>query len=674
VEAWTHPGSGAQRFAAVTRATEFRPGIGLPGRVWSSGAPLWVSDVTADTNFPRAPVAAADGLHSAFGFPIVSRGVIVGVVEFFSRWIEEPDEELLLIMTTVGASIGRYLERRWAEEEVRFQKALLESQSETTIDGVIVVATDGFTILQANRRFAELWGVSEDLLKPGRNATELGHIFQQFANPEETAREFLEIFQDPSLESRKEVRLTNGRIFDRYTAPLYSTDGHLYGRAWYFRDVTDRVRTQQQLAAAKERTEFLADASAVFAASLDADAILSSLARLAVPFLADWCIVDVLADDGHLRRVSVTHADPSAAEVAASLAARSGYAPEGGGCVGRVLNTAVAELESENIDPVALSGDRDPDYRAIVGGLGISSYMCVPLVARGRRLGAITFAVTAASNRRYTRGDLALGEDLARRAALAVDNARLYRDQAHIARVLQTSLLPPDLPQIPGVELSASYHAAGEGNEVGGDFYDVFRTGPGDWAVVIGDVCGKGADAAALTALVRYTVRAAAVQARKPKRVLAALNDAILRQREEREFCTVAYARLRPSPTGARLTMCCGGHPLPLILRADGAVEPAAKPGSLIGVFPQPDLSDVVIELGPGDAVVMYTDGVTEARSPEGLFGDHLLSGVLAESAGLSAQDICKRIETTVLDFQAGRPRDDIAIVVLRVPPAPVPL
>ncbi|MGH3112835.1 MAG: PP2C family protein-serine/threonine phosphatase, partial [Gaiellaceae bacterium] len=343
--------------------------------------------------------------------------------------------------------------------------------------------------------------------------------------------------------------------------------------------------------------------------------------------------------------------------------------PEEGGCAGRVLASGIAEIETEVGDPAAVSGDRDPDYRAIVGGLGIRSYLCVPLVARGRTLGAITFAVTDFSGRRYTPGDLALGDDLARRAGLAVDNARLYRDQAYIARVLQTSLLPPDLPQIPGVELAASYHAAGEGNEVGGDFYDVFRTGPGDWAVVIGDVCGKGADAAALTALVRYTIRAAAVQARKPKRVVAALNDAILRQRQEREFCTIAYARVRPETLGARVTVCCGGHPLPLIVRASGLVEPAAKPGSLIGVFAEPDLSDVVVELAPGDTLVLYTDGVTEARSPDGAFGENLLPEVLAGSAGRSADEICKRIESAVLDFQAGRPRDDIALVVLRVRP-----
>jgi PAS domain S-box-containing protein len=672
-EVWIRPSSEAERFAGVTRASVLGPGAGLPGRVWSAAGPVWVSDVTADGNFPRASVAIADGLHGAFGFPISSRGAVVGVVEFFSRWIEEPDEDLLVIMRTIGAAIGRYLERRWAEEEVKFQKALLESQSETTIDGVLVVATDGITILQANRRFAELWGVSEDLLKPGRSAADLSPIFEQFADPEESAREILEIFQDPSASSRKEARLTDGRIFDRYTAPLYATDGHLYGRAWYFRDVTDRVRTQQQLAAAKERTELLAEASSVFSASLDTDAILSSLARLAVPFVADWCIVDVAGEDGRIRRVAVTHANPADRSVAASLAARTGYPAEEGGCVGRVMSSAVAELAAEVTDAARVSGERDPDYRALVRGLGISSYMCVPLVARGRTLGAITLAVTAASGRRYAPGDLALGDDLTRRAALAVDNARLYRDQAHIARVLQTSLLPPDLPQIPGMELAAAYHAAGEGNEVGGDFYDVFRTAPGDWAVVVGDVCGKGADAAALTALVRYTVRAAAVQARKPKRVLAMLNEAILRQREEREFCTIAYARLRPIAGGARLTVCCGGHPLPVIVRADGTVESAAKPGSLIGVFPEPDLSDVLIELGPGDAVVLYTDGVTEARSPDGQFGDHLLPEVLAQSAGLSANEIATLIETTVLDFQAGRPRDDIAIVVLRVPQVTAP-
>ena len=168
-----------------------------------------------------------------------------------------------------------------------------------------------------------------------------------------------------------------------------------------------------------------------------------------------------------------------------------------------------------------------------------------------------------------------------------------------MARTLQGSLLPRELPEIPGVELAARYLAAGEGNEVGGDFYDCFETGAGDWALVIGDVCGKGAEAAALTALARYTVRAAALQTRSPSAVLAQLNAALLRDRHDYRFCTVLYASLTPHEAGVSACLTAGGHPLPLVLRAGGAVETAGTPGSLLGIVDPPELAEHRLELAP---------------------------------------------------------------------------
>ena len=165
---------------------------------------------------------------------------------------------------------------------------------------------------------------------------------------------------------------------------------------------------------------------------------------------------------------------------------------------------------------------------------------------------------------------------------------------------MQQSLLPPVLPSIAGVELAARYRPAGEGNEVGGDFYDVFATGRDDWAVVMGDVCGKGAAAAAVTALARYTLRAAAMQARKPSRVLATLNEALRRQQTDQRFCTVAYVRVRRVEQRIRATIACGGHPLPLILRANGRVETAGVPGTMLGFFDDPRLVDTAVDLDRG--------------------------------------------------------------------------
>jgi serine phosphatase RsbU (regulator of sigma subunit) len=261
-----------------------------------------------------------------------------------------------------------------------------------------------------------------------------------------------------------------------------------------------------------------------------------------------------------------------------------------------------------------------------------------------------------------------LAQELARRCATAIDNARLYMDRSYIARTLQQSLLPVELPDIPGVETAARFRATGEGNEVGGDFYDLFETGNRGWTVVMGDVCGKGPDAAAVTALARYTLRAAAMRERLPSRSLAVLNEALLRQRDDRRFCTVAYAYIEKLDHGARAGISSGGHPLPLLLRVDGSVEPVGVPGTLLGVVPDPDLEDRAVTLEPGDALVFYTDGVIESRvSSNGVLDERRLMELVATCAGGSADAIAAKVEEAAVLSQNGRPKDDIAVLVLRV-------
>jgi serine phosphatase RsbU (regulator of sigma subunit) len=295
------------------------------------------------------------------------------------------------------------------------------------------------------------------------------------------------------------------------------------------------------------------------------------------------------------------------------------------------------------------------------------SAIIVPMTTRSRTLGAITF-VSGPSGRRFDEQDVELAQDLARRCATAIDNARLYTERSYIARTLQQSLLPVELPDIPGVETAARFRPTGEGNEVGGDFYDMFETGNRGWAVVMGDVCGKGPDAAAVTALARYTLRAAAMRERLPSRSLAVLNEALLRQRDDRRFCTVAYAYLEKLDRGARAGISTGGHPLPLLLRADGSVELAGAPGTLLGVFEDPDLEDQAVTLEPGDALILYTDGVIESRmTSNGVLDERRLAELVATCAGSGADAIAAKVEEAAVLSQDGRPKDDIAVLVLRV-------
>ncbi|MBA2725453.1 MAG: serine/threonine-protein phosphatase [Actinobacteria bacterium] len=256
-----------------------------------------------------------------------------------------------------------------------------------------------------------------------------------------------------------------------------------------------------------------------------------------------------------------------------------------------------------------------------------------------------------------------------RAAEVALSEHALMTSQRrleHIAKTLQKSLLPPVLPAIEWLEVAGAYHPAGAGSEVGGDFYDVFETARGDWAITLGDVVGKGPKAASLTGLARYTLRAAAIHSRQPAEVLAVLNEAIAQQHPD-EYCTIAYCRLRKRPSGIVLTTSSGGHPSPLILRSDGIVQEACEPGLIVGAFPnwKGDTSRKYLE--PGDTLVLYSDGVTDARRGADFFGEERLRRHLSAHRHLTATGIAESLSEEVLAHQEGSPSDDIAILVAKV-------
>jgi phosphoserine phosphatase RsbU/P len=232
---------------------------------------------------------------------------------------------------------------------------------------------------------------------------------------------------------------------------------------------------------------------------------------------------------------------------------------------------------------------------------------------------------------------------------------------------LQQSFIPPTHPRIPGLELAAAYRPAGDGTEVGGDFYDVFEIGPNDWCVVIGDVCGKGVEAAVVTALARYTVRAAAVHQTEPSSVLATLNEVLLHHETDR-FCTLSVLRLRHEAEGWRATVSCGGHPLPFLIRPLADPVTFGQPGSLVGVLEEPRFLDITVTLGMGDVIVLHTDGVAEARNQRGdLYGDDRLAAFLV-AGPRTVRALVEGLLDDVMQFQSQQPRDDIALVAIAVP------
>jgi PAS domain S-box-containing protein len=452
--------------------------------------------------------------------------------------------------------------------------------------------------------------------------------------------------------------------FDR---PREFTDddiGFMLGAARQGAQALERARSEAVRRLAEERLSLLARAGGILAASLDHRKTLAAVVELVVPRFADWATVEILEPEGAIRSLAVAHVDPEKLAIAEEFRRRRPpelSAPSG---VGHVIATGEPELLPEITDEM-LEASADPEAAELVRTLQLRSAMIVPLSARGRTLGAMTY-VWAESGNTYTSADLALAQTLAARVALVIDNARLYRDRDHIARTLQHSLLPPDPPTIDGVELAARYRPAGEGIEAGGDFYDAFEIGEGEWTVALGDVCGKGPDAAALMGMVRHTIRAAAIRERAPARVLATVNAAVGRQTSDEQFCTAVAARLRPRGDHVVAWVCVAGHPPPVILRADGSIHWIEGTGALLGVFDDPELSDQEIRLGAGDTLLLYTDGVTEERGDAGAFGEEGLATVLRAAAGTTAAEIVDRVERAVLAHASGEPRDDIAVLAVR--------
>jgi sigma-B regulation protein RsbU (phosphoserine phosphatase) len=275
----------------------------------------------------------------------------------------------------------------------------------------------------------------------------------------------------------------------------------------------------------------------------------------------------------------------------------------------------------------------------------------------GGRPVLVRLAVFDATERREYERELLRAKE---RAEASEERAQL------LARTLQQTLIPPAPPVIPGLDVAAVYRPASTGAEVGGDFYDIFALGAGDWMVAIGDVCGKGVDAAVVTALARHTIRAAAVHASRPSEVLATLNE-VLRHHPTKRFCTVAVARMRQRDDGWTVTLSCGGHP-PALLQRGGAARPLpfGPLGTLLGVFPVPDVRDEEAVLRPGDRLLLFTDGVTEGRRGADLFGEQRLVGTVA-SSGPSAAELAGGVLAEVEQFQSGDLRDDVAIVAVCV-------
>jgi PAS domain S-box-containing protein len=414
------------------------------------------------------------------------------------------------------------------------------------------------------------------------------------------------------------------------------------------------------------RMEFMARVGAVLASSLDYQQTLRNVAGLAVPQLADWCAVDLFTEAGGREPVAIAHSDPAKLRMAARLRTYEPERldPERG--LGLVMRTGESQLYTDIPDELLASAAVDQKHLSLLREVGMRAVLVVPLKVRARTVGALTM-VSAESGRRFDRDDVEFAEQIAARAALAVESARLYSERSAIARTLQDSLLPEAIPQIPGWEIAALYRPAGQESEVGGDFYDFWEL-EGEWLMVIGDVTGKGVGAAAVTSLVRHTARAASEFDARPAQVLARI-DAALRRSPTVALCTALCLRL--SPAGS--TLAVGGHPSPLRIRQD-RVEEVGEHGTLLGALTHTRWPETGVELCQGETLVAFTDGVTDTVGEDGeRWGLDRLRETLSASCGLAPSQIATRLVEALDRFQVGVQADDTAVVIMRFvggPPA----
>jgi PAS domain S-box-containing protein len=531
-----------------------------------------------------------------------------------------------------------------------------------SIDAVIIMGEDG-RVRDWNPAAEQLLGYRREEAI-GREVAELiipGPL--RSAHRHALAR-YLETGETTILERRVEVSALH-RDGSQFPVELSVTRLPSPGAALFaafVRDLKERSRTQRENLRLQERMAFLAQAGLVLDSSLEFDETLHRLAEMTVPGLAQIAVIDLLEEGGLIKTAIAAAVDPAQARAVERMRREHPLGLDGSHPVARVLRSGRAILEPEMSAAFQRQIAEGPEHFELMRRLRYHSAIVVPLVARRRALGALSL-LRLKDTDHYDENDLVLAEELARRAALAVDNARLFEATRNLARTLQRSLLPHEFPPVPGVRVSGRYRAAAQGQEVGGDFYDVFTISDRRWGMAIGDVCGKGPEAASLTSLVRYTLRALAEP--DAADALRRLNERVMRDPPSlpEELVTVLFAAAWPSDDDLLVELATAGHPPPLLLRSDGSVERPQITGPLIGLTRSPQYHAAQVRLRPRDALLMYTDGLTDARAPARILDETDLIELLRRSGGRRGDDLTEFLEREVTG--GGDPRDDIAMLVV---------
>jgi PAS domain S-box-containing protein len=690
---WLVGGPGARPRCAATWAADDRAARfasdraaaaadGLLDEVRAAGGVRWSADVCCDPGLGRPDEALAADLVSGVWVPVLEEEAVAGVIEAFAGEELELDRSALAALLTAGAYAGQLLRRVRADEAISAGQAHTRAILEASVDAIVSSDSTG-RIIEANRAAERLFGFPpgglvgqnvEVLVAPDlRAAHRAGLAGAAAGGPPRILGRRVELTGVRAGGAEFPVELTVVRV-EGVEPPVFTA---------FIRDISERQAAERErlellagaqaarasTEAAWRRLRLVSNISELLAVSFDYPHTFVRLAQRVVQDLADICLIDIVGEAGAIERVAAVHRDPHLQPLTDRLGAE--YAPKASGPhpVAGVLATAAPLHASEMTDEFLRATCQDEEHYELVKTLGFTSYVTVPLIARQRMLGTLTLISTTPEHR-YDRTDVAVAEEIARRAAVRIDNARLYHERDRIAHVLQQGLLPDALVAAPGMTVAARYVPAGEGIEAGGDFYDAFRIDEGTWALAIGDVLGKGPEAAAVMGLARWSLLASArARPRSPARLLEALNDILLDHTDTRRFCTVAVAALKPSAGGIDATISLGGHEPALIVRGDGTVRPFGRLGAALGIVAGPEFHEHTETLRPGDLLALHTDGLTEGRGRDPREFEQMLCELLVHHRGEPPDAIAASIERHLIaDLRSDHPvRDDVALLIAKL-------
>lgn len=659
VTGWSAADLDARPLWRRSRELSFTKGTGLPGDAWRTGQIALAPDYRDyPTTAPRYEVAAELGLEAALAIPVPTGSPenVLAVAEFHTTSFNPTSEELMGLLSGFADQLGTFIARRRAEaksaEAERFRNHLAEVVRGTQ-DAVLSKDLDG-VVTSWNPAAFRLYGYNaEEAI--GRHISFL--VPPDHKDEEKVILERVKRGERLDTYETERLRADGTRIAVSLTvSPIRSPMRGLVGASVVARDITAEVRRRRA-------QEFLVAASRLLDSSLDPTETARTIVSTAVPELADLCLIDFRRADGWLGDTVVAGADPETAARLERIRREQPLDPGGEHPVAQVLRLnqpmVWRDLKApEVIDKVS----QGSEHLQLMEDAGYNSAAVVPLLARGRSLGALSF-LHARQDMRYDSGDLEFLAELGERAALALDNARLYQERDRVAKNLQRGLRPPRPAAVDGLEISVVFEAAGEGIEVGGDLYDVLPNEDGCW-LVVGDVAGKGSTAAGVSVAVRHSVRGLVRELDEPDEVLRRVNELLIGGEGLNDFATAMLVRLRREGDGWNLVLAAAGHPPAVLATAAGPALLGG--GTMLGAWPAPNVERHERTLAGNETLALCTDGWLEAGPVASHRGPEAFAEMTQSLSGLELEEMTERLRADAVGRSPGSLRDDLVVLAVR--------